>query len=540
MCLDLPLPEGLDFDQRVEVQDDQFVITLRSRSSEATCPHCGQPSRSVQKCYWRRIVDLAIALKPVVLNVQARRFFCRNRSCSCHIFTEQINALARRYARCTERLRQFCVDQALMSNASEASRVSCSRGVQVSASTMLRRIRSDPTPEPEPVRILGIDEFAFRKGHTYGTVLVDQERHKIIDLLPDREPQTVVAWLKKHPQIETITRDRNGGFAAAASQGAPDAQQIADRWHLIHNLADALTKVLDGKRTVIKTVSQMENAAYKEVTTECEPVKNACENPPSGKASKAKQRQDQSHLKRQEVFDEIHRLSQLKLSGRAIARKLNLDRRTVGRYLRCDVCPDHAATGRWRKNLTEDQRRFVLERWNMGLHNITEIHRQLLETGVRVGRRTVARYLEHKAKPTTDRNITVKLSVKDVTGLIIKKPDEVTDYERTLIDDLGRADDDIKIASDLSRSFCAMLRSHSETTSSVMDWISSAKRAGLKALEDFADGLAKDISAVSKAFTQALSNGITEGVVNKIKMIKRKAYGRAKFDLLRARVLRAP
>ena len=107
MCLDLPLPEGLDFDQRVEVQDDQFVITLRSRSSQATCPHCGQPSRSVQKCYWRRIVDLAIALKPVVLNVQARRFFCRNRSCSCHIFTEQINALARRYARCTERLRQF-------------------------------------------------------------------------------------------------------------------------------------------------------------------------------------------------------------------------------------------------------------------------------------------------------------------------------------------------------------------------------------------------------------------------------------------------
>ena len=427
-----------------------------------------------------------------------------------------------------------------MSNASEASRVSRSRGVQISASTMLRRIRSEPTPEPEPVRILGIDEFAFRKGHTYGTVLVDQERHKIIDLLPDREPQTVVAWLKKHPQIETITRDRNGGFAAAASQGAPDAQQIADRWHLIHNLADALTKVLDGKRTVIKTVFQMESAAHKETTTECEPLKNACENPPPRKASRTKQQQDQSHLKRQEIFDEIHRLSQSRLSGRAIARKLNLDPRTVRRYQHCDVCPDHAATGRWRKNLTEDQRRFVLERWNMGLHNITEIHRQLLETGVRVGRRTVARYLEHKAKPTTDINATVKVNVKDITGLMIKKLDEITDYERTLIDDLRRADDDIKKASDLSGSFCAMLRSHSETTSSVIDWISSAKQAGLKALEDFADGLTKDISAVSNAFTQELSNGITEGVVNKIKMIKRKAYGRAKFDLLRARVLRAP
>ena len=191
--------------------------------------------------------------------------------------------------------------------------------------------------------------------------------------------------------------------------------------------------------------------------------------------------------------------------------------------------------------MTEDQRRFVLERWNMGLHNITEIHRQLLETGARVGRGTVARYMEHKAKPTTTGiNATVKLNVKDIIGLMIKKPDEINDYERTLIDDLGRADDDIKTASDLAGSFCAMLRSHSETASSVIDWISSAKRAGLKALEDFADGLTKDISAVTKAFTQALSNGITEGVVNKIKMIKRKAYGRAKFDLLRARVLRAP
>jgi len=334
MCLDLPLPEGLDFDQQVELRDGQFIIALRSRSSEATCPYCGHPSGSVQKRYWRRIGDLAIALTPVVLNVQARRFFCRNGSCPCRIFTEGINPLARRYARCTERLRQLCVDQALMSNASEAARVSSSRGIQISASTMLRRIRSDPTPEPEPVRILGIDEFAFRKGHTYGTVLVDQERHKVIDLLPDREPQTVVDWLKRHPQIETITRDRNGGFAAAASQGAPDAEQIADRWHLIHNLADALTKVLDGKRTVIKAVSQMENAAHKKATTECEPLKNACENPLPRKAPKAKQRQGQSHSKRQELFDKIHLLSQSKLSGRAIARKLNLDPRTVGRYLR--------------------------------------------------------------------------------------------------------------------------------------------------------------------------------------------------------------
>ena len=239
--------------------NQQLYVTLQSLSSEARCPLCQQPSSRIQSRYRRTLADLPWCGGSVQLTVQVRRFFCDQSNCQRRIFGERIDELASPYARRTQRLQQLVWQLAYALGGEAAVRMARYLAIALSASTLLRQLRrlsqSTPSPTATPATHIGIDDWAFRRGHKYGTMIIDLQQHCPIDLLPDREADTVASWLRSHPDVKLISRDRSGSYADAARRGAPQALQVADRWHLLKNLREALERLLHRYYGQIKTVA---------------------------------------------------------------------------------------------------------------------------------------------------------------------------------------------------------------------------------------------------------------------------------------------
>ncbi|MGZ6321853.1 MAG: ISL3 family transposase, partial [Ktedonobacterales bacterium] len=238
------LPKGVRLLQITLLPDAAVLeVTTASRGARP-CPGCQTPSAHVHSCYTRTLVDIPCAARHVTVRLHVHKFRCRNAQCPQRIFAERIPAYVQPRARKTVRMQDRLRALGLLAGGRGAETLAHLLGIRVSDHTILRLLRAWPEPPVPPVRVLGVDDFAFRRGRTFGTVLVDLEHHQVIDLLPDRSQMRFALWLQRHPEVRVVSRDRGGDYAAAATFAAPDAEQVADRFHLLANAGETLERCL--------------------------------------------------------------------------------------------------------------------------------------------------------------------------------------------------------------------------------------------------------------------------------------------------------
>jgi len=233
------LPSPLQV-ETLTLEDHGLTLDVKVTAPTAPCPTCAQSATRIHSDYRRTLADLPWATLPVRLSLQVRRFFCDTSSCRRQTFTERVPTVARPYAHTTTRASQAQCDTGLALGGAAGARQLARQGLPGSRQTVLRRVRDyQPAPRPAP-RVIGIDDWASRKGRRYGTIVVDLERGFPVDLLEDRLAETVATWLRAHPEVTVVARDRADAYASGVTQGAPEAVQVADRWHLLKNLREAV------------------------------------------------------------------------------------------------------------------------------------------------------------------------------------------------------------------------------------------------------------------------------------------------------------
>jgi hypothetical protein len=250
----LPLPEGMVIGQ-VEITPTQLTVEVISTQPCAYCPGCGNLSDAVHCQYQRTVHDVPCGGRQVVLRLRVRKFVCRSASCPRKVFAERLPELVQPWARVSNRLLEELKAIGLSASAEVSERLAPRLGMQVKAPTLLRYLRTIPPPPDAPVHVLGIDDFALRRGDCYGTILVNLQTHRPLDLLADRTADAVLPWLGRHREIDVVSRDRASSYADAVNRALPHATQVADRYHLVQNLQEHLQQVLDRKRTCLPTVS---------------------------------------------------------------------------------------------------------------------------------------------------------------------------------------------------------------------------------------------------------------------------------------------
>jgi transposase len=392
------------------------------------------------------------------------------------------------------------------------------------------------------VKVLGVDDWAWRRGHRYGTVLVDLERRKPIDLLPDRESETLAKWLQAHPTVRIISRDRAGAYADGARQGAPNAMQVADRFHLFCNLSDALKRVLERLVTALQHIQPMKPTS----STGGEPVSVSDQAPvvpgePQTSITISQHEAQRQHCreKRKALYDAVKAAHERGLTKRAIARELNINRRTVRRFLHAEEFPERAP--RRRRSQLDKYREYLEKRWAEGCHNAAQLCRELRERGYGGQRSRVKEYVQswRGESVRTPSSPTRKLpSLKLLALWLAKEPKQRSPQEQSWVEAITSAHSQIISAAEIAQQFRQCFQNKS--TEALTLWIERGSKSGIPEIRTFAAGIQRDYDAVSAAVVQSWSNGPVEGQVHRLKMLKRQMYGRGGFSLLRLRVLPFP
>jgi transposase len=359
----LPAPKLPDL---IGVRATENAITLAARTSSrvARCPVCGARSARIHSHYTRTLADLPWQGVPVTVRLRVRRFFCDQKTCNRVIFAERLPGLAAHYARRTERLDGWFTHVSFALGGEAGSRLLKDLGVMVSADTLLKHIRSSQLRAHRTPRVLSVDDFAFRRGTRYGTVLVDLERRTLVDVLPDRSADTFARWLMEHPGMEIVSRDRGGEYAEAARRAAPYAVQVADRFHLLKNLRDVVLRVFKQHTEVLDLVPTP--ALHFQRLTNLRLDR---------RASKERMREQVRKL-----YRSIHTLSKKGIKNAQVARELGIHRHTVEKYLAFKSPPQRRHFTK-KVSAIAPYEDYILKRWKQECRNATQIHREIVEQG---------------------------------------------------------------------------------------------------------------------------------------------------------------
>jgi len=439
-----------------------------------------------------------------------------------------------------------------------------------SRATLLRLVRAaDVTSPPASCgtapRILGVDEWAFRRGpraQRFGTILVDLERHRPVDLLPDATAEAFAAWLRAHPGAAVISRDRGGAFADGARAGAPGAVQVADRFHLLRNLGDATKRVFQRHAASVRQVPSP-NAARPAGS-----VADARRGPGGSARTDGRESRERTRQVLRERYATIHELAARGMNISAIARALGIHRHTVQKYLPLTAPPERRYTQR-RPSILAPYERYLLERWRQqgrahprGRRNALALWRELRQRGFAGKYGSVVRLVAHwnrleragDAVPVPPPGLTPR----HATALLLVRSHRRTAEEQRAVDAVRTVHPEVATAMALFDGFAQLIREVRRDSSDVeaedpaalqavqwdrlgrlAEWLGAAAQSGVTEMRAFGTRLRQDLAAVQAALTLPYSQGQTEGHITRLKLLKRQMYGRANFDLLRLRFLAA-
>jgi len=530
---------------RVEDTGEAVLIWASCRAASACCPRCGQESSRVHGGYLRVVADGAAGGRPVLIVLQVRRFRCRNPSCPATTFAEQAEGVTERYRRRSVPVTGMLAGFGLELAGQAGARVAGLLGIAVHPSTILRLVAGLPGPEVTAApEVLGVDDFALRKGHVYGTVLVDMGSGKAIDLLPDREAATVEAWLKAHPEAKVICRDRAGAYAEAGRDGAPDAIQVADRWHLWHNLAEYAEKTVTRHRACLK-----DQAA--DISAQGAPQQEQPEESQAGQAEAGPQvapdgsldacgRERRLVTRTRERYAEIRGRLEAGQSLAAICRATRLDRKTVQRFARAGSVDELLVNAINRESKLDPFKPYICQRWNEGVTDAAALHAELQQRGWAGSDKTVRRYVApfRQAAAAPDPAPAVP-KTRQITRWLLSRPDHLQPEETAQLDAIKDRCPHIGALAGHITSFAEMMTARTGARD-LEGWLAAVEADDQPDLRSFATGIRNDQQAVANGLTLPYSSGKVEGTVNKIKTIKRQMYGRAGFALLRKRVILHP
>jgi transposase len=514
--------------ETIEIHHQTIIIYLHASTSTALCPRCGTPGSRVHSRYERTIVDVAFGGRSLVLNLRVRKWICREASCSQHIFAERFPELVQRYARMTDRLVTALQSIGVTTNGADAARIASSLGMPTTAKTIIRRVLQLPLPSEGEVAKVGIDEWAWKKGHRYGTILVDLEKRRVVQLLEDRCVETSKAWLRKHPEIDLVSRDRGKIFREAATEGASQAKQVVDRFHLQKNFAEALEKFFRKQEQALKTATQ----------------RRAGKTPFAAKTKvpeKIAQERRARHRQRVNIHKQIWKLYRQGCHKEQIAQIVGVSSRRVYRALEQETPPPPRRRSR-SSSIVDPYLSYLTLRWNQGCHNVARLYEEIVAQGYTGTQRTLQMRLhpfrQQVARPVSKQTIIWDKppSPRGVALMMVRPAQSRTPEQAAYLDQLIQNNEAIAIVFNLAQDFGHLLRKR-EGRVRLEQWKAAVQASEIAELIAFVDGLSGDAEAVANGCTLTWSNGMVEGFVNKVKWIKRSSYGQAGFALLQRRVL---
>ncbi len=555
---------------RVLSLNDTMVVLAQAVNTQALCPKCQQTSRQVHSYYQRQPQDLPVSDKQVELRLTVRRFRCANLQCPKKTFAERLTLLAphaQRSLRLNRSLKTLATNLSAQLAAKLLEKLHLGR---VSSDTLLRLAKQAVPPLTSSTsRVIGVDDFAFRRGQRYGTIIVDLVEHQPIDLLPDRSAATLIQWLKLHPEVEVVSRDRSTEYTRAISQGAPKAVQVADRWHVIKNWKEVLERIFQRHYAGLMQRLKESGLLFAHRRNQATSANHRA-------AAKA------ARDRRIARYDEIKGLEDQGYNILQIAQQLQMSRTTVRKYLSLKKPPVPIERRRVRQ-IIDPYLTHLEKRWLEGCHNAKELWRGLVELGfsgsykpvkswvslyreqpgrLRSEREKARARLQASGKPKTEAEaeaeaeeayqkpqpISISMhpmqenqlealpAPRNLVWLYLKRGEKLSKMERKWVSFIGE-EPQLKLVEELNQQFLQMIRERNPEL--LEEWLEKCKESEIVDLQTFAEGLRREYGAIKAGFSLRWSNGPVEGEVNRLKLIKRTMYGRCGFELLKQKVLQA-